>query len=156
MKKMVMCLKLIVVNAIIVLGVISIIGSSGDSGGGGNENGDFDNNNVGSLLGVWLCTTTFTDAYGGHHSSSSDIEYFADGTYESNPYEIPCTARGSWNLSGDQLTENITSVSGSDNSCNIENWDTTSYTVTITFISDDAFSSSRTNNGTVFNTSCNR
>lgn len=133
--------------AVMVLGLATIIGTGGGGGSSGNvddgvENGsngdDGDNNDIieekvdNPIIGKWYCkfqTSTTTQGSTSTSTSYTDIEFFPDGTYKSEPKSTVCTYSGKWHLNGNKLTERLTSGSGADYCRNVDTSLSRTYTI---------------------------
>ncbi len=87
-----------------------VIFSCSSSSSSNNITGEASKSNL--IVSAWECTLKYV-AYEKQYISIYDIEYFADGTYFSEPKdEDACSSAGTWYIDGDMITYELTSVSG--------------------------------------------
>ncbi len=94
-----------------------------------------------SLVGTWLLTTEWD---GSTPSDPSTLVFISGGTYTDTSTD--CSTEGTYTTSGDQLSSEVTSSSGSGTDCDpVGEANTTTYTVTST-----TFTMSGTEEGTAW------
>jgi len=133
-------IRLICLLAVIIFGLATIIGTGGGSssnngnGSNGNNNDNVEEDANATIIGQWYCkfqTSTTTQGSTSSSTSYTDIEYFPDGTYKSEPKGTVCTYRGKWYLNGNKLTERLTSGSGADYCRNVDTKLSRTYTINV-------------------------